>query len=211
MTASPDVPPGGRSSATSTVPARNASAASAAATACNCSGTSGRRSAQVRAHFAGVTPGTYPTVRQSGVTASGYRWAPPISSSHEQAERPVHETRHGGEEAGRVLACHACEVPGDPDYPRRARRPTGGSAAVAQGPPQERPAPEEPSGSQAGRLDRRSRAQRHHRCAHHRADQSAARGEARVACRGTRELPERVARGATLEGAACGPGPRELI
>ena len=31
---------------------------------------------------------------------------------------------------------------------------------------------------------------------------AAARGEARVACRGTRELPERAARGATLEGAA---------
>src|SRR5882757_3736393 len=135
MTASPDVPPGGRSSATSTVPARNASAASAAATACNCNRTSGWRSAQVRAHFAGVTPGTYPTVRQSWVTASGYRWAPPIGSSHEQAERAVHETRHGGEETGRVPARDACGVPGERDHPRRDRGPAGGTAAVAQGPP----------------------------------------------------------------------------
>ncbi len=73
MRASPDVSAAGRSNATSTVPSRTAAAASAAATACNCSRTSGWRSAQTRAHFAGVPPGTYPRVRDCGVTASGYR------------------------------------------------------------------------------------------------------------------------------------------
>ena len=52
MTASPVVSAGSRSNATSTVPARSASAASAAVTGCSTSAASGRRSAQIRAHFA---------------------------------------------------------------------------------------------------------------------------------------------------------------
>src|ERR1700759_3506082 len=146
MTASPDVSAGNRSNATSTMPSRNASAASAAVTVHNVSGASGWRSAQVRAHFAGVPPGTYPRVRDSAVTTSGYRWEPPISSSHEQAELTVHETRHGGKEVGCVPARDPCGVPGEPDHPHRTRRTAGGPAAVAQGSPQERPAPEEPGG-----------------------------------------------------------------
>ena len=56
-------------------PPRTSAAAAAAATARRCSLTSGWRSAQIVAHFAGVPPGTYPRVRDSGVTASGYRYA----------------------------------------------------------------------------------------------------------------------------------------
>src|SRR5512138_1172896 len=104
MTASPVVSAGNRSTATSTVPARTSAAASAAATVRNCNGTSGWRSVQILAHFAGVPPGTYPRVKDSTATASGYRWASSINSGHEQAERAVHETRHRGEEAGRVPA-----------------------------------------------------------------------------------------------------------
>ena len=73
MTANADVSEGSRTNATSTFPARTSSAASAADTAHNLSGTSGWRSAQIRAHFAGVPPGTYPTVSEDGVTDPGYR------------------------------------------------------------------------------------------------------------------------------------------
>ncbi|GFG68801.1 hypothetical protein MSEN_05210 [Mycolicibacter senuensis] len=73
MTANPEVSAGGRSNATSTVPARTAATASAATTLCSRSGTSGWRCAQIRAHFAGVAPGTYPRVREGRLTASGYR------------------------------------------------------------------------------------------------------------------------------------------
>lgn len=73
MTANADVSQGSRSNATSTFPALTSSAASAAETALNLSGTSGWRSAQIRAHLAGVPPGTYPTVSEDGVTGSGYR------------------------------------------------------------------------------------------------------------------------------------------
>ena len=62
--------------ATSTAPDRTASVAPAASTACNSNRASGWRSAHVRAHFAGVTPGTYPTVSEGSedeATASGYR------------------------------------------------------------------------------------------------------------------------------------------
>ncbi|BBX51357.1 hypothetical protein GCM10009645_03760 [Mycolicibacterium poriferae] len=73
MTASPDVSADGRRIATSTAPARTSAAASAAVTARNSSGTSGRRCAQIRAHFAGVAPGTYPKVSEVRVTTPGYR------------------------------------------------------------------------------------------------------------------------------------------
>ncbi len=54
-------------------------AASAAAMVRKCSGFSGCRCSQMRAHFAGVPPGTYPRVSEgSGTesTASGYRSLP---------------------------------------------------------------------------------------------------------------------------------------
>ena len=68
---------GSRTKPASARPSRSSSGASAAVTAWRVRGTSGKRSFQIRTHFAGVTPGTYASRNEEGaaepVTWPGYR------------------------------------------------------------------------------------------------------------------------------------------
>jgi hypothetical protein len=48
-----------------------------------------RFGAQIRTHFAGVTPGTYPSVSEDVATGPGYRYAAPMSRTNAQSMKPA--------------------------------------------------------------------------------------------------------------------------
>ena len=113
-------------------------AASAAVAATSSSGTSGRRSFQIRTHLAGVTPGTYASRNGGGavepVTRPGYRPRSgavaqralvTLDAMTSQQDHPDDEARDRGEEAGCVPRGHPRRVPGGCRLARRAQRAAG--------------------------------------------------------------------------------------